>query len=149
MATDGLQVKVKSSGRFKAPNLDNGQLTSIGREMVAAQKARWAQAVNAQGNPAKRLSMKYTFEKKAFTGQSRPKRDMKMTGRTLENFTLRKAIDMKIRAENTTRLERAKATRSQMYDQMIGFASTDQQVVFRGASREYGQWARKAWVKIS
>jgi len=37
-----MEIKVKESGRFKTPQLDQGALTKIGNEMVDAQKARWA-----------------------------------------------------------------------------------------------------------
>jgi hypothetical protein len=144
----GLRVSTKYTGLVRPPRLDNGQMTKIGREMVAAQKKRWADAVDASGNPAKRLSMKYLFEKKKFTHTSRPLRDMKMTGRTIANFQLRKALDSTIRAENTTRLERSKARRAQVAGNMIGFSPTDQITVFRSVNREYGEWATRAWVKI-
>lgn len=144
----GLRVSTKYTGLIRPPKLDNGQMTKIGREMVAAQLKRWSQALDVTGNPAKMLSMKYMFEKKKFTHTSRPLRDMKMTGRTIANFQLRKAIDMTIRAENTTRLERDKARRAQKAGNMIGFAPTDQITVFRAVNREYGDWATRAWVKI-
>ena len=144
----GLRVSTKYTGLVRPARLDNGQLTRIGRLMVKAQKDRWSKAIDTDGNPAKPLSMKYLFEKKKFTHTSRPLRDMKMTGRTIENFQLRKALDKTIRAENTTRLERAKAGRAQKAGNMIGFAATDQIVVFRAANKEFGEWARKSWVKI-
>jgi hypothetical protein len=148
LPTSGVSIKVKGTGRIQVPKLDNGQMTAIGNAMVTEQKRRWAFAVNSDGIAAKKLSVKYSFEKAKYRGTRNPIRDMKMTGRTIENFQLRKAMDNTIRAENTTRLERAKATRAQMYDDMIGFAPTDQMVVFRAANAAYGEYCKKAWVQI-
>jgi hypothetical protein len=146
---DGLQVKVKRTGRLRKPNLDNGPLTAIGNEMVKAQLARWAASIDAEGNKAKWLTMKYVFIKQKFTGVNRPKRDNKMTGALVKNFTLRKATAGVIRAEPTQRLTRLHAMRSQGYEEMIGFAGNDQLVVFRGAEREYGNFLKTAWVPVS
>jgi hypothetical protein len=117
--------------------------------MVAAQKDRWSKAINAEGNAAKPLSKKYFFMKrKAMGGRGRPVRDMKMTGVTVENFQLRKAINGIIRAENTTREARKHATKSQKIEEMIGFAGTDQIGVFKDAQAQYGKWPQKAWIPI-
>jgi hypothetical protein len=144
----GLKIKVTQTGRIKPPNLDNGQLTAIGNDMVAAQKERWSKGINAEGNPAKPLSKRYLFIKKKFTGASRPIRDMKMTGQTLANFSLRKAVNGVIRAENSTRETRRRALRSQQVEEMIGFAGSDQVVVFREALDQYGSWLKRAWVPL-
>ena len=71
-----------------------------------------------------------------------------MTGQTIKNFTLRKAANGVIRAENTTRLERAKALRANSYDQMIGFALTDAKVIFTAAEAQYGQYVNTAWLPL-
>lgn len=144
-----VRVKVKQTGRVKAPRLDNGKLTRIGELMVAAQKDRWSQGVNAAGNQAKPLSMKYLFKKKAYTHENRPIRDNKMTGLLVGNFQLRRAIDNVIRAENTTRNARAHANGAQIYEEMIGFAGTDQLVVFRATQRAYGEYAKNAWFQVN
>jgi len=148
MAQQGLSVAVKQSGRFKPANLDRGDLTFIGLGMVAAQKERWSKAINADGNPAKRLSIKYFFEKRKLRGGN-PKRDMYMTGATVKNFALRKAVDGVIRAENTSRAGRAHANRAQNFEQMIGFAGSDQIAVFRlSQATYYGPWMQKAFIPI-
>ena len=143
-----VKVKVKQTGRVKAPRLDNGQLTKIGNLMVKTQKERWAKGLNASGNNAKPLSKKYTFIKKKFRGVNRPLRDNQMTGVLVANFTLRKAIDNVIRAENTSREARAHANRAQGFDEMIGFSGPDQVDLFRSVQAEYGAWAKKAWFQI-
>jgi hypothetical protein len=144
---NGVRVRFKG-GRIATPKLDNGPLTRIGNDMVAAQKKRWAFGVNSDGTAAKPLAVKYLIQKAKYTGNPNPIRDMKMTGRTLENFQLRKAMDGTIRAENTTRLERQKATQAQQWEDMIGFAPTDQIAVFRSADAEYDRWLQKAWVPL-
>jgi hypothetical protein len=144
----GLRIQVKQSGRMKPPNLEDKQLKLIGDRMVAAQLARWKKGYNSNGVKGKRLSLKYAAEKRAFTRNQFPIRDMKMTGRTIQNFTLRKAARGIIRAENTTRLERAKAMRAQKADDMIGFAPSDFIVVYRSMMDAYGQWASKAWIPV-
>jgi len=144
-----LKIRVKQTGRVKAPKLDNGPLTKIGLEMVANQKARWAKAVNALGNQAKPLSKRYFFiKRKHFGGKGRPARDMKMTGILLENFQLRKAIDNVIRAENTTRLARQHANQAVSFEDMIGFSGPEQMAAFRAFETEYGQWVKRAWMQI-
>ena len=114
---NGMQTTVKS-GRVRGPNLSDPQLKIIGDAMVAAQKDRWAKGVDAAGQPAKKLSVKYSIIKQAFL-HKRPIRDNNMTGVLVANFTLRKAADGVIRAENTTKLARAHARRSNSYDQML------------------------------
>ena len=143
-----VKVKVKQTGRVKAPRLDNGQLTKIGNLMVKTQKERWAKGLNASGNNAKPLSKKYTFIKKKFRGVNRPLRDNQMTGVLVANFTLRKALDNVIRAENTSREARAHANRALGFDEMIGFSGPDQVDLFRSVQAEYGAWAKKAWFQI-
>lgn len=148
---DGVQVKVTKRGRIRAPNLDNGALTSIGRAMVKAQLLRWAAGVNADGQPAKPLSKRYGFQKSAFRGLEKGAaiRDNKMTGALVDNFTLRKAIQGKIRAEPTQRSAREHATKAQRYDQMIGFAQSDIEVVYSKTIDQYVRWTGTAFEVIT
>jgi len=140
-----MSVKVKKGGRMKPPNLDNGQLTAIGNEMVRAQLARWAKGVNADGQPAKPLSRRYMFIKKKVTGQARPKRDNNITGALVKNFQLRRANEGRIRAEPTQRLTRQQSMRAEQYDQMTGFAPTDEATVLAAATFQYGGYTRTSW----
>jgi hypothetical protein len=143
----GVQITVVQTGRIRGPNLIDPQLKAIGEKMVAEQKARWGKHVNAAGQPALKLSTRYAIIKQAFL-HKRPYRDMSLTGRTIANFTLRKAANGVIRAENTTRLERSKAVRANGYDQMIGFAVSDAQVVFDETQMQFGQWVNTAWIPL-
>jgi hypothetical protein len=144
---NNVNIHVRQTGRVRGPNLSDPQLAAIGGKMVAAQKDRWAHSINAAGQPAKPLSVRYAIIKQQ-TLHKRPLRDMKLTGQTIANFTLRKATNGTIRAENTTRLERAKALRSNSYDQMIGFAATDAKVVFDESQAQYGRWVNRAWIPL-
>ena len=148
MTPDGLTIKVKKTGRLRGPDLGDPQLKIIGDAMVAAQKQRWDDGINADGNQAKPLSRKYFFMKRAYTHQTSPIRDMKMTGATVNNFTLRKANNGTVRAENTARGPRSHANRAQGYDQMIGLAGSDQIAIFRESQLQYGLLLQKAWVPI-
>lgn len=143
----GLKIQVRRTGRLRPPNLPDIQLKTIGDAMVAEQKARWARAYDASGQPALKLSVRYAIIKQAVL-HKRAVRDMSMTGQTIKNFTLRKAADGRIRAENTTRLERQKATRANSYDQMIGFALTDAKVVFDEAQAQYGVYVKTGWIPL-
>jgi hypothetical protein len=143
-----VKVQVKKTGRLKGPNLSDPQLKAIGEEMVKVQKQRWDDGLNAQGNTAKKLSFKYFKEKQKFTGQASPIRDMHMTGETVKNFSLRRAAQGSIRAENTSRLARQKATRAQTAEEMIGFAATDQIAIFKASQLQYGIYLQKAWVPL-
>jgi hypothetical protein len=145
-----MPVKVTTKlGRIRPPQLDNGALTFIGNTMVAAQKERWKKSINASGQASKKLSVKYFFQKRAFQGgRGTPKRDNKLTGAMLDNFTLRKAMKGMIRAENTSRLGRLHATRSQQAEEMIGFAGTDVITTVRAAEAQYGEWVKKAWIPL-
>ena len=142
-----VKYKTTKTGRMRGPNLSDPSLKAIGDAMVAEQKARWARAYDAGGQPALKLPVKYAIIKQSYI-HKRPVRDMKMTGATIANFTLRKAAEGRIRAENTTRLERAKALRSNSYDQMIGFALTDSKVIFDGMQAQYGQYVKTAWIPL-
>lgn len=142
-----VNIRVTKTGRVRGPNLSDPQLKAIGDAMVAEQKSRWAQSKNADGQQAKRLAVRYAIIKQA-TLHRRAVRDMSMTGATIKNFTLRKAANGTIRAENTTRLERQKAVRANSYEQMIGFAVTDARVVFAEAQQEYGQYVETAWIPL-
>jgi hypothetical protein len=148
MASDPLKMKVKRTGRVKAPNLSDPQLKAVGEEMVTAQKLRWEKAINAEGNAAKKLSVKYFFIKRKVRGVSRPVRDMNLSGQTLANFSLRKAAAGQIRAENSTRITRKRAAGAQNVEQMIGFAGTDQISLFKASQLQYGIYLQKAWVPI-
>lgn len=141
-------IKVRRTGRVKPPNLPDLQLKAIGDKMVAAQKERWAKSINSDGVTAKPLSVRYAIIKGVVKPGKRPKRDMDMTGRTIKNFMLRKAALGNIRAENTTRLERAKARRANKADQMIGLALSDAKVIFDASHAEYGQYVNTAWIPI-
>lgn len=143
-----MTIKVKRTGRIQAPNLDMRAYTDIGNLMVKNQKERWSKAINAEGNAAKPLSVKYIFEKRAYTGNTKPKRDMKMTGDTIANFQLRKARDGVIRAENTSRLAKQKAQRAQNYEQMIGFSGEEQVAIFKKGEEIFGDKMKRAWIPI-
>jgi hypothetical protein len=144
---NSVQVKVTKTGRVRGPNLSDPQLAVIGAKMVAQQKARWAKAVDANGQPAAKLSVRYAIIKQAVL-HKRPVRDMTMTGLLVQNFTLRKASNGVIRAENTTRLARLHARRANSYDQMIGFALADSKAVFDEAQAQYGQYVNTAWIPL-
>lgn len=141
-------VRVKRSGRVRGANLDQGALTYIGRLMVQAQKQRWSKGITAEDQAAPKLSKKYLFEKRKKRGVHRPIRDMHLTGETIANFQLRKAVNNIIRAEPTQRETRRRAMRSVSYAAMIGFASSDSRVVFNAAKLKYGQALSKAWIPI-
>jgi hypothetical protein len=134
-------------GRVRGPNLADPQLKRVGTVMVAAQKDRWAHAIDADGNQAKKLSVRYAIIKQKFTHR-RPVRDNKMTGLLVSNFQLRKAADNVIRAEPTTQMARAHALGSQGYVEMIGFAVSDANTVFTGINAEYGEYAKTAWIPL-
>jgi len=140
-----LSVKVKQAGRMKPPNLDNGQLTAIGKQMVAEQLARWARGINADGGAAKPLSKKYTFIKKYVTGKRVPIRDNYMTGALVRNFQLRKAADGVIRAEPTQRMTRQHSIRSDQYVQMTGFSPQETVKILRNVGDSYQKYIQKGW----
>jgi len=148
MSIYGLTIKVKKSGRLKGPNLADPQLHAIGDVMVAEQKKRWEDGLNADGIPARKLSRRYFFIKRKYTRQVSPIRDMKMTGATLANFSLRKAAQGVIRAENTFRETRRRANVAQAAEQMIGLSSSDQIAIFKASQLQYGLLLKKAWVPL-
>jgi hypothetical protein len=151
-----VKVKVKQTGRVRAPRLDDPQLKIIGDEMVAAQKARWAKGIDTGGQPAKKLSVKYAIRKGAYLrkvgdprGSSRVIRDMNITGLLVKNFTLRRASAGVIRAENTTREARAHANKAVLYWDMIGFAGSDVKTVMDSYTKQYGLWSLRAFIPIT
>jgi hypothetical protein len=146
-ARASMNITVKRTGRVRPPNLSDPQLKKIGDTMVTAQKLRWEKAMNAEGQIAKKLSVRWAIIKQAVL-HKRPERDMKLTGRTIKNFQLRKAADGRIRAENTTRYERSKALGCNSYDQMIGFSLFETRMVIAEAQAEYGQYVKTAWIPL-
>ena len=142
-----VRITVKQAGRVKPPNLADPQLARIGTSMVTAQFQRWAKAVNANGLPAKPLRKHYAIIKQKYT-HKRAIRDNWMTGLLWKNFQVRKAADGVIRAENSTRLARDHANGSQRYEEMIGFAVTDAQVVIDESQKEYGNYVKTCWIPI-
>ena len=137
----------KKTGKLKGPNLSDPQLRIIGELMVEAQTDRWFKSIDATGSPALKLARRYAIIKQSIL-HKRSYRDMSLTGMTIKNFTLRKAANGIIRAENTAKLERDKARRANGYDQMIGFAVSDVKVVFEGAQEEYGAYVNTAWIPL-
>jgi hypothetical protein len=142
-----VNMKVRKAGRVRPPNLPDAQLKAIGLKAVAEQKARWARVMNANGQPAKKLSVRYAIIKQAVL-HKRAVRDMWLSGRTVANFQLRKAADGKIRAENSTRAQRDAARGANNYDQMIGIALTDANVIITATKVEYGSYVKKAWIPM-
>jgi len=148
MSIYGPLIKVKKTGRVKLPMLDDPQMKAIGDVIVKEQKQRWDDGITADGIPGRKLSRRYFFIKRKFTKQVNPIRDMKMTGDTVANFSLRRASRGVIRAENTTRETRKRATTAQKYADMIGFAASDQIALFRACQAQYGEYVKKAWVPL-
>ena len=144
---NSVKIKVKQTGRVKAPNLADPQLARIGSSMLVAQFARWFKGVNADGIQAKKLSVRYAIIKQKYL-HKRPIRDNWMTGAMAKNFAVRKAADGQIRAENSTRLAREHAQGSQKYEEMIGFAVSDAQVVIGETQKEYGNYVQTAWIPL-
>lgn len=140
-------IKVRKSGKIRPAALSDPQMKAIGDRMVTDQWHRWLRGINANGQPAKKLSVRYAIIKQAVL-HKRPIRDMLLTGRTIKNFSLRKAAASKIRAENTTRYERDKASGCNNYDQMIGFSVQDAKSVFDEADKQFGQYLRTAWIPL-
>lgn len=143
---NGMKTTVKS-GRVRGPNLSDPALKVIGEAMVAAQKDRWSKGIDAAGQSATKLAVRYAIIKQSLL-HKRPVRDNRLTGLLVNNFTLRKAAGGVIRAENTTRLARDHARRANGYDQMIGFALTDFKVVIDGTQAQYGEYAKTAWIPL-
>lgn len=143
----------------RVANLDNGQLTQIGRPMVAEQKRRIRRGLNANNQAAKPLAKGYQYRKTnvlrkmgKLTGSGFAVRDMVFTGATMQNFGLRKAINGVIRAEPTAQWARTRA-QSTVFGgpdaQMIGFSGDDVAVVITEAERQYGHNVRKAVLKLA
>jgi hypothetical protein len=147
----GMKIKVPKTGVLKKPRLDNGTLTKIGASMVRNQLARWRDHKNANGNEAKPLSKMYTFVKKRALGiRQRPYRDQRgLTGVLIQSFSLRKAINNTIRAENTSRVGRQHANQAQQYEEMIGFSGPEQVGVFRSVQDAYGAFVKRAWLQVN
>ncbi len=145
--SNSINIAVKKQGRVRPPNLPDAQLKAIGDVMVKAQKDRWAKHYNAQGVEAQKLTVRYAIIKQAVL-HKRAYRDMSMTGKTIKNFTLRKAAEGKIRAENTTKLERDKARRANNADQMIGFSMLDTMIISLATQKEFGSWVQRAWIPL-
>ena len=138
-----LGLRVTESGQLAPPTLTSAQLISIGQVMVQAQKDRWAAGINAEGQPARPLHPVTAKGKRTYG--KKPIRDMDMTGLVRNNFSLRRAENNSIRAENTTREARRHARQAQSFESMIGLAPQDEAIIFAHAYRAYGLYLQRAW----
>jgi len=142
-------------------------LTRIGTVLVHSQKKRIAKGIDADGRPAKPLSKSYaifktgSLKKNRSIGTNRPIRDLSLTDRSLQNYSLRRAMDNVIRADATTRDARFKLDQGQYavrkqkgvavrigFSQMFGFDGQAVQSVLTAANAEYGIYARGAVIPI-
>jgi hypothetical protein len=140
-----LKVSIKRSGRLKPPVFTDYELARIGKIVVQNQKARWAMGINANGMKAKPLNRRYYFVKKAFRHIPDPIRDNEMTGDLKQNFQLRKAGNMTIRAQPSARLPRQKALRAEQYEEMIGFSPPEIAIVGAEFAALTVKYSKAAW----
>lgn len=162
-----VRVRVNQTVRIKGPRLDGGALTRIGTVMVASVKERIAKGVDADGRSAKPLSKSYAIfksghlKKNRGIGTNRPIRDLSLTGNSLQNYSLRRAIDNVIRADATTRDARMKLDQAQNqvrktrgvavrvgFSQMFGFEGRNVQSVLTATRAEYGIYVKSAVIPI-
>ena len=162
-----VKVSVKRTVRLKAPKLDGGALTRIGTVMVASIKARIARGQDADGKKALPLSKSYAIFKSGYLkknrgiGTNRPIRDLSLTGVSMQNYTLRRAMDNVIRADATTRMARLKLTEGQRQQrkakgvistlgisQMFGWEGKNVAEVLAETRKEYGKYAKNAVIPI-
>lgn len=143
-----VNIAVKKRGYFRAAKLDNGVLTHIGNEMVAAQKARWARSENTDGSKAKPLSKKYIFQKAKVRRTNRPVRDLHLSGLLLDNFTLRKALNGVVRANPTSRKAIDHARLGQEKEAMIGFAPSDERIIGKAVGDAFADLTKRLWYQI-
>ena len=143
MAALRFKLAVTQSGQLAPPVLSPAQRLELGQVMVDTQKARWAKGINAAGQPAAPLH-KTTAKAKRTFGR-RPIRDMEMTGLVRQNFSLRKASEVELRAENTTVEARRHARQAQLFEKMIGWAPQDETIFFAHAYRAYSVYLKRAW----
>lgn len=149
-------IKAKfRGGRFRAPKLDGGQLTMIGEEMVARQKARILSGINADGGRTAPLAPSYAKRKirqiRKLHGKTvmRPIRDMFLTGETMKNFRLRTAINGRIVARATTTWARMRVRSTERRgDQMIGFSQAEVNALVRDIRMQYGLKLQRAFVRV-
>jgi hypothetical protein len=162
-----VKIQVKKSVRIKGPRLDNGALTRIGTVMVSSVKERIAKGVDADGRAALPISKGYaifksrTLKRTRGIGTNRPLRDLSLTGKSLQNYSLRRAVDNVIRADATTREARFKLDRAQYqvrkkkgvevrtgFSQMFGFEGRTVQSVLTATKAEYGIYVKRAVIPI-
>lgn len=142
-------IKVTESGRLKFMNLSRDQLQGIGNRIAAAQVSRWLQGINAQGQPAKPLSKGYAAQKARFTGNPQPKRDNWLTGAMANDFTVRRAGDNKILIYPEQPANRDAAAHSEQYENMIGFAPSDERLVYSEITAAFAALAIEAWEPVN
>lgn len=162
-----VRIQVKNSVRIKGPKLDGGALTRIGTVMVSSVKERIGKGVDADGRAAKPLSKSYaifkskTLKRTRGIGTNRPIRDLSLTGKSLQNYSLRRAVDNVIRADATTRDARMKLDQGQYqvrkskgaavrvgFSQMFGFEGKTVQSVLTATRAEYGVYVKRAVIAI-
>lgn len=162
-----LTVKVKKSVRLRPPKLDGGALTKIGMVMLTQIKERIASGIDADGRKALPLSKYYSIFKAGFlkknkgTGTNRPIRDLSLTGASMQNYTLRRALDNVIRSDATTRAARQKLTEGQSQvrkskgvaqtlgaSQMFGWDGKSTTEVMKETEAQYGKFIRSVVIPV-
>lgn len=152
-----MKMKVVQSGQLKPLKLTAEQYRQLGNAMLAAQKKRISRGINVKGQPAAPLSKKYQRIKRKTRGVSRPIRDMKLTGQTLNSFQIVRAYGGVIRAEPRSTEGKKRAWAAQLvrdtpggprrFEPMIGFTDAEEKAVQKQAREMFGRNTKVLWEK--
>src|SRR4030095_1477667 len=133
------RIKIKATGKLKAPKVTTAEYRELGNAMVANMKKRIARGINADNMPAAPLSPLYAKYKARARHTRRPIRDMFLTGLTLGSYQVQRAWGGVIRAERSNQTARKRAFINQHLEPMFGFTDSEAEAVVKRARQLFGR----------
>lgn len=131
-------TKIKYNGskvRLYGFGPEKYQMFKLGQFALATVKARVAAGKGSDDAPMPPLKKRYAIQKsKAGAGN---KRDLRLTGAMLDNFSVRSASATEVRLDITSRTGRQKARTNERRAPWFGFSTADTKAIYGMAQRMF------------
>jgi hypothetical protein len=142
-----VRIYVKKQIVVSHLNLSQRQMLAIGNVGLAARKEEIARGLNAKGAPAKPLSKGYAIRKsklsKWFQGAGRNKRDLRLTGAMLREWTVRTVSTNEARAGWSTLRNRTKAAVNNAIEEFVAWSPENQKRVMSAANQVVNEVSKR------
>jgi hypothetical protein len=134
-----VRVYQKKQLRLDLLNFRQRQMYALGSIGVAAVKSRLAAAQGPEDSAAKPLTKRYAiFKTRKGMGN---RRDLRLTGQMLANFTVRTVTDNRAKASLSTRKDRIKAWANQKIEPWVVFSPRNRAAVLEAMRRVLAEMA--------